>query len=372
MPTTTLYGSPLSLYTGRARSYLIKAGIDYREHTPTTDHFKSTVLPAMGGRQSVPVVETEAGEVIRDGAAIVDHYEALNGEKFSPTTPLLGVLSRLFDVIGAEGLLRPAMHYRWNFPETNLDFLRFHFQTFVPPGLDKVEYAEKSMNRMRQAGRNFGVMPETFEVVESAYLAVLEKLNAHFSASPYLLGTTPCIGDFGMIAPLYGHLGRDPQPLSIMQSRAVQLFRWVERMNRPEADTGEFALDYEGYYSDDSVPDSLVALLEQLAVDFIPETAAAAETINRWIDDQAVLEAGTVVERGVGMASFELAGMPIQALAQPYRFYLLSRVQDAFEALTENEQAYVRNALQRCGMEAVLSLTISRRIGREGNREVWL
>jgi hypothetical protein len=36
--TVTLYGTPLSLYTGRARSYLIKAGIDYLETTPTSAH----------------------------------------------------------------------------------------------------------------------------------------------------------------------------------------------------------------------------------------------------------------------------------------------------------------------------------------------
>ena len=31
MSKVTLYGSSLSLYTGRARSYLIKAGIPYEE-----------------------------------------------------------------------------------------------------------------------------------------------------------------------------------------------------------------------------------------------------------------------------------------------------------------------------------------------------
>ena len=34
----TLYGTPLSLYTGKARSYLIKNGLPYREVTPTTSH----------------------------------------------------------------------------------------------------------------------------------------------------------------------------------------------------------------------------------------------------------------------------------------------------------------------------------------------
>ena len=38
MSQTTLYGTPVSLYTGNVRSYLIKAGIDYRETTFGSAH----------------------------------------------------------------------------------------------------------------------------------------------------------------------------------------------------------------------------------------------------------------------------------------------------------------------------------------------
>ena len=149
MSDITLYGTPLSLYTGRARSYLIKAGLAYHETTPTSLHYRDNVVPRAGGRQGMPTIETADGEVIRDGAAIIDHYEALAGHPFSPTTPRQSILSRLFDVIGAEGLLRPAMHYGWNFPETNLEFLKFHFQTVMPPGPDREAAAEAAADRMR-------------------------------------------------------------------------------------------------------------------------------------------------------------------------------------------------------------------------------
>ena len=45
----TLYGTPLSLYTGKARSYLIKNGLAYREVTPTTSRFLQHVAPRAGG-----------------------------------------------------------------------------------------------------------------------------------------------------------------------------------------------------------------------------------------------------------------------------------------------------------------------------------
>jgi hypothetical protein len=62
------------------------------------------------------------------------------------------VVSALFDVIGSQGLLRPAMHYRWNFPEENAAFVRYHFlhsQRNAPGREEKTDYM---MDRMRHAG----------------------------------------------------------------------------------------------------------------------------------------------------------------------------------------------------------------------------
>ncbi len=49
MQELTLYASPVSLYSGKARSYLIKAGIPYREMPPGGAHFVEQVLPKAGG-----------------------------------------------------------------------------------------------------------------------------------------------------------------------------------------------------------------------------------------------------------------------------------------------------------------------------------
>jgi glutathione S-transferase len=87
MSTHTLYGTPLSLYTGKARSYLIKNGLPYREITPTTRHFDEYVLPRAKLRM-MPTLETSDGIVIRDGAAIVDHFETEAGHPASPNVTL--------------------------------------------------------------------------------------------------------------------------------------------------------------------------------------------------------------------------------------------------------------------------------------------
>ena len=372
MEPITLYGAPFSLYTGRARSYLIKAGIDYREEPHSSPHFFESVLPKAGGRRGIPTIEFPDGTVIRDGVAIIDHFESLNGGQFSPSTPKQRIVSRLLDAVGAEGLLRPCMHYRWNFDQDNDEFLRFHFGTIFAEG----DSDEAALERMRFIKENvnpaWGVTPENHELIERLHLDTLRTLNAHFSQYPYFLGGKPCIGDFGLMAPLYGHLGRDPAPLSLMQAHAVRLYRWTERMNRPEPDVGEFANKDYAYLADDAVPDTLIAALKHFAIDYVPESRAACERINEWIEENPDTPALTEVERGLGDCEFEVEGRRISAMAQPFRFYVLKRVQDEYEALGEDDQRDVETLLTACDMREVLEFKLTRAIGRHNNLEVWL
>jgi glutathione S-transferase len=84
------------------------------------------------------------------------------------------------------------------------------------------------------------VTDDTRYLVETLYLAFLDALNSHFEQYPYLLGWRPCLGDFGLLGPLYAHLGRDPYPARLMQQRAPRVWRWVERMNRADQDAPEY------------------------------------------------------------------------------------------------------------------------------------
>jgi glutathione S-transferase len=371
----TLFGVPMSLFTGKARSYLIKNDLSYQEIGPSIGRFHTAILPRAGGF-SLPTIETAEGEVIRDGTQIVDHFEARIGHPATPSRPRQRVVNALLDVIGMEGLLRPAMHYRWNFDEENEAFIAWHFRMLAPAGRDPAEVANEFMGRMRFAAAAFGVTPETIPGVEARYLDFLSVLDRHFAESPYLLGGRPCTGDYSLIAPMYAHLGRDPKPLALMQAKAMSVFRWVERMNRPDADRGEYVSDGEArfgdaFFADDEVPETLVAVLRQIAIDFVPETIAAANFINDWLAQQAELPAGTPIERGLGLAPFEVDGVTIRGLAQPHRFYLLRRAQDAFERLSPEDRASVESLLDRCNLLPVLDVRLTREIRFQDNAEIW-
>ena len=117
---------------------------------------------------------------------------------------------------------------------------------------------------------------------------------------------------------------------------------------------------------------NIIDLLKHIAIDFVPETQAAADCINQWIANQPELPAGTTAQRVLGNATFQLRGTTINAWAQPYRFFLLQRMQDEFAELDQTSQQAVHALLTACDMAEVLESKLSRRIGRSDNLEVWL
>lgn len=366
----TLYAMPHSLYSGRARSYLIKNRIPFRELSTGHESFKAEILP-QAKIPTIPTLKTADGLVIRDGTAIIEHFEQARGYPSHPPTPRQEVISSLFDMIGTDGLLRPAMHYRWNFPVENLAFLHHHFyhsQRDVP---GRAEKTERMMDKMRFVAGLWGVSDETRELVETLYREFLAALNTHFSTYAYLLGGKPSIGDFGLIAPLYAHLGRDPYPARLMQQEAVWVYRWVERMNRPDNDHPECFEDASTYLADDAVPESLIEALRILSTDLLPETRASAEALNLWLAEHEPAS-GTPAERFLGEMEFSVRGQRFRSVAQPYRFFQLQRVQDFFDRLSPEEQASVKDLLKTAGLDELLALRLSRRLAQRENLEVWL
>ena len=372
--TYSLYAIPHSLYSGRARSYLIKNGISFQEFSSGHESFKAEILPE-AKLATVPCLRTEDGQVIRDGAAIIEYFESRNGRPCQPKTPQQRVVSGLFDLIGAEGLLRPAMHYRWNFPEENLAFLHYHFYNAQREHPDREAKTQYMMDKMRYAAMIFGVNDDSIDLVETLYMEFLLALDKHFQQYPYLLGWKPCIGDFGLLAPLYAHLGRDPKPLRIMQQQALHVYRWVERMNRVHQDASEYYQAGSDYLADDQVPETLLAVLRVIAEDLVPETLAAADSINDWLAENSV-PSGERASRYLGKndskCRFMVRGQSLETGAQPYRFFQLQQVQDFYQTCADQDRAAIESLLQSCGLEALLTTRLDRRIEQRDNLEVWV
>ncbi|USG62849.1 glutathione S-transferase [Sneathiella marina] len=380
MPPFILYGMPHSLYSGKARAYLIKQNINFKEVTAGHPDYMNNVMPKIG-RWIIPVLQTPDGELVQDGSDIINWFE---GRKLArlpayPATARQLLVALIFELFGGEGLLRPAMHYRWNFDPENKDFIEDQFGLFRMPTMTKPERAEiveKSTSRMRAAGVMFGVTEETIPAIEAAYEEFLRLLDAHFSVYPYLLGGVPTIGDYGLIASLYAHLGRDPHPASLMKRIAPAVFRWTERMNAANADIPEFIDTAEEILTDDFIPDSLKPILSLIARDYLPEIEAFVGFTNNWLTGQPDLGSGDTVggdakARAIGSCTFTWSGHELTVGVLPYRIYLLQKIQDAFDRCETQEKDKIEILLAETGLEPLLTIRCTRRVERRDNREIW-
>ena len=373
--TYILYSAPHSLYAGRARAYLIKRCIPFEERF--VGHRSFTEIKPIGKLPTIPTLVTPNGEVIRDGAAIIDHFESSFGRLFRPISPLQDMVSSLFDVIGSEGLRRPAMHYRWNFPEDNDEFLHYHFfSLFRPDTPDREQKTISVMEMLRTTAKMRGVTGDTKDLVEALYIELLDALNSHFQHTPYLLGGSPCIGDFGMLAPLYGHLARDPYPAALMKKLAPRVYRWVERMNRESQDAPEYFDCDTDFLQKNEIPETLIAVLRVLSQDFVPETVASAKFLNLWLSEQnpktgspAVFQLGT---SPLGNVEFQVRDHTINAAIVPYRHFQLQRIHQIFDEVETKTQIRIKQILKSCDMADILNVRLNRSIGRKDNLEVWL
>ena len=71
---------------------MIKHQIPYQELSTGHESFKAEVLPK-GKLATIPTLVTPEGEVIRDGAAIIEHFEAANGRPCRPAGPRQQIIS---------------------------------------------------------------------------------------------------------------------------------------------------------------------------------------------------------------------------------------------------------------------------------------
>jgi hypothetical protein len=230
--------------------------------------------------------------------------------------------------------------------------------------------------RMRAAMASFGVSPETIPTVEASYAEFLRLFEAHLDGSPYLLGGRPTIGDYGLIAPLHAHLGRDPYPATIMKRTAYRVWRWTERMNFAAQDAGEYGRPPEELFPADAVPATLKALLRFIAEDYLPEVRAYVAFTNAWLAERPDLASGTSgfdrpQERRIGEVEFIWRGHSVRVGVVPYRLYLLQKIQDVADRASPADRADMQALLAETDLSDLLTLRTSRRVERVNHLEVW-
>lgn len=370
--TIYLYGSFASYWTAKTRCYLLKKGIPFVERVPGHPRFREHVR-ARTLNHRIPQVELADGTAIQDTVAIMDELEEHYPE---PTVYPPGIqqqlVARLFEVL-IHGLLgRPAWHYRWNYMDENYGFVGREFgRSFKPQGSNEEvdHFGRVIADRMEGKRDGLGATEAALPLFESLYLDTLDLLEEHFVDTPYLFGGRPSVADFDLMAPLFGHLARDPQPATIMKQRAPRVFRWTEAMNTPHVQSPEFADFPMEFAADDELPGrtrDLLRLCIEVAGESLPRTA---EIYNEWVQDKTDEPEGSMVskemdEAVIGRFKTVVRGVELHNGASLYSLWVHQRTLDWFSAQNAEAQQECRELLGEIGGRAMVDIKLARPLTR--------
>jgi glutathione S-transferase len=352
-----LYGADHSLYTGKARAYMRFKDLDWREVTASKDIYKAVILPRIGA-PIVPVLETSDGRYVQDTTEIIDFLEAAHpAVSVYPDTPSQKLVALMLELYGDEWLIIPAMHYRWSVLDQQREFIFAEFGRMSVPDAsreEQVKVGEKTSRMFSGSVPVLGITAATIPAIEAVYLELLDQLDAHFSQYDFLLGSRPSIGDFGLMGPLYAHLGRDPVPKALMQERAPNVYAWVERMNNPAPLAGEFL-------TDDEIPATLLPVLQTMCRDHLPDVLDVIRHNTAWMEKHP----GESIPRVLGMHAFTTGPASGERYIHSYAQWLFQRPYAHYHALPEEHRAAADQLLRSIGAYEAFNTEIAHWVARK-------
>ncbi|MBO7922584.1 glutathione S-transferase [Alteromonas sp. K632G] len=386
-----LYGSEVSLYTGKIRAYLNYKQLPFTEVLSTVSVYNKIIRPKTGVT-FIPVVKTPSDEYLQDTARIIDYFEAqantqadtnTNNLSVVPTTPAQHLVSELFALWGDEWLVIPAMHYRWN--KDNFPFIYEEFGQVVTPKAPKfvkAYFGKKLAKKFQGFVPLLGITEKSIPHIEDWYEnTVLHYLNEHFATHKYLLGDKPCTGDFGLLGPLYAHLYRDPAPKKLMDKLAPNVAAWVKRMNTPSAEKYRSAAasspaNNPAFLENDEIPATLLPLLKDMFAQQWPVLKNTSEALADWREKNAGNEnTSRFIPRTIGQHTFKIGqgeaeNVEEQRFIFSFHQYKLQRVLDVFNSI-EQPRPELMSLLDEVGGLEYMQLKVKDRVAFVGNRLVF-
>lgn len=357
-----LYGHEVSLFSGKARAYLKYKNIPFSESLSAENRAE---IKENIGRQVIPVVCTPDGDYLQDTTVIIDALEKQFPTKsVYPEGPFQKLISLLMEVYAEEWLILPAMHYRWAFKRQNLWFILKEFgdarNPHWPNWAKPIAAIPPALFFGSLYKPFFGLNAAMEKEVEKSYLAFLKDLDRHFQDHDYLLGSCPSIGDFGLIAPLYAHLGRDPYPKKLMQEKAPKVYAWTKRMQNPPGDAGEFL-------PDDEVPGTLYPILIRMFKEQFPPLLETIEKVADWAEENPEKKR---LPRTIGKHPFTIGKTASERRIFPFQQWMFQRSLDFYQSLNDIEKNRIDPVLKKLGGYQGLQQEVPVRLDFMGHRLV--
>jgi glutathione S-transferase len=244
-----------------------------------------------------------------------------------PDEPVQRYIALLIEDYADEWLWRPAMHYRWSYPDdrhlAGSRLAREVVRLPLPPSLRRAMVAR----RQRQLFVvHDGIDARSRRHAEASYERILDCLEGVFARRPFLFGDRPTIADVGLMGPFWRHFVHDPTPARIMQETAPATFEWAARMwNARGSRLADRALL-------DGVPSDLSPLIDEIGETHLPALEANARAHADGCRQHDLTIDGTTYR-----------GVPTSA----YRVWCLEQLRERFERLPPQPAREVRALLEQ-------------------------
>lgn len=321
----TVYGSSISYFTGKLENYLRLKGIPYQLRALTRPHEVKRVKQHTGSTQ-MPALLLGDGRWMTDSTAIIQWFETQFPEPVViPQDPLQRFFSLLLEDYADEWLWRPAMHYRWHYPE-GARYASSHLARELAPKVPAPLFLKRwSITRRQRNGYTTGdgITADQVPGVEAIYRRTLENLEAILRHRPFLLGDSPSLADIGFSGPFFRHFGLDPMPAQIMRQQAPAVWEWAARLwNYGRRDDTGAQLQ--------GIPADWGTLLGDIGEHYLPYLCANTDAVmagRRRFD----ADIGGVRYRG--------------ARRSHYRVWCLQQLRTHYRALSPEDQDTARNLL---------------------------
>lgn len=266
-----IYGSEMSPYSVKVRSYFRYKGIPHRwipRNGATEEEYKAVArLPI------VPTVATPAGEGLQDSTPIIEQVERQAPEpSIHPDDPDLAFLSVLLEEFGDEWGNKLMFHHRW-WDKVDQEASALTLARLSMPGADAETVAARQkmiQERMTGRGHFVGSSAETAHLITDYWFELLDLLEPHFAQRKYLFGGRPAFGDFGLSAQIY-EASIDPTCGAGILARGPAVLGWCHRMMEPR-DDGPFE-------TWESLQPTLAPLLAYVGRYFLPWSQANSDAL---------------------------------------------------------------------------------------------
>jgi glutathione S-transferase len=227
-----LFVSDSSYYSGKLEAYLRYKQIAHERIEINIDVMREQILPATGFMK-VPVMQCPDGRWLKDTTPMLQWLDRQHPDfPVYPDDPAARFIALLVEDYADEWMWRPAMYYRWRFPDSHR-LRRARLGRELAADTIHSGWLMGWYFRWRQYlvfVRGDGVRRHNEAHVQELYHRTLRQLGALLESRPFLLGARPSIVDFGFFASMFRHYALDPHPAKIMVDTAPAVWAWVARL----------------------------------------------------------------------------------------------------------------------------------------------